>query len=108
MGVRINSERYQNGGVTAPRFTAYKQRTQRYRRNELLSHQHVLIPFELAAIHTHKSSPAFYRRKIKILEDDLCLPLPIRENKAPVVSTLTPALNLKYTSSPHLPQRALD
>lgn len=37
MEARVNSECYQNGGVTVPRFTAHEQRTQRYRQNELLS-----------------------------------------------------------------------
>lgn len=39
MEVCINSERYQNGGVIVPRFTAYKQRTQQYCWNCLFSQQ---------------------------------------------------------------------
>jgi len=42
------------------------------------------------------------------LEEDICLHLPVKEKKDPVVSTHIHAFNFQYMSSPDLPQWALD
>lgn len=109
MEVCVNSERYQNGGVIVPRFTAHKQRTQRYCQNKLFSQQDCIDTVWAGPdLHPRVVFRILQEGKKKNLEDDLCLHLPIKENKDPVVSTLIRVFNLKYMSSPHLPQWALD
>lgn len=77
----------------------------------MLSPKRALQPTELYQYHlswpwfTPKSClQNFTRGKKKYLEDDLCLLLSVMENKDPVVATLKHAFNLKYMSSPYLPQ----
>lgn len=104
MEVCVYPERYQNRGVIVPRFTAYKQWTQHYHQNELFSQQNCInIIWAGLGLHPRVVFRMLQEEK-NYLEDDLCLLLSIKENKDPVVSTLKHAFNLKYMSSPYLPQ----
>lgn len=105
MEVCLYPGRYQNCGVIVPHFIAYKQWTQCCHQNELFSQQNCInITWAGLGLHPRVVFRILQEEKKKYLEDDLRLLLSVMENKDPVVATLKHAFNLKYMSSPYLPQ----